>query len=96
MAHPNAELVSERTSLVGQLLGELLPFAPAPGPLPDPTPAEGPDPYGDPDPDWLRVDWRAHLHQAAVSMPGEAPREEDSRHEADQPTEINYVELGAP
>ena len=32
------------------------------GPLPDPTPADGPDPYGDPDPDWLRIDWRLHLH----------------------------------
>ena len=28
--------------------------------LPDPTPADGPDPYGDPDPEWLRIDWSAH------------------------------------
>jgi pimeloyl-ACP methyl ester carboxylesterase len=27
---------------------------------PPATPADGPDPYGNPDPDWLRVDWRAH------------------------------------
>jgi pimeloyl-ACP methyl ester carboxylesterase len=28
---------------------------------PDPTPPEGPDPYGNPDPEWLRIDWREHL-----------------------------------
>ena len=26
------------------------------------TPADGPDPYGDPDPEWLRIDWRPHVH----------------------------------
>jgi pimeloyl-ACP methyl ester carboxylesterase len=36
------------------------------GPLPDPTAADGPDPYGDPDPDWLRIDWRQHLHDVDV------------------------------
>lgn len=35
-------------------------FAP-PGRLPAPTPAEGPDPYGNPDPEWLKIDWREHL-----------------------------------
>jgi pimeloyl-ACP methyl ester carboxylesterase len=71
----------ERTSLVGQLLEEFLPFAPASGPLPDPTPAEGPDPYGNPDPEWLGVDWRGHLRRIEVAMPGEPP------------TEVNYVDL---
>ena len=33
------------------------------GPKPPPTPAEGPDPYGNPDPEWLRIDWREHLHE---------------------------------
>jgi pimeloyl-ACP methyl ester carboxylesterase len=28
---------------------------------PDPTPADGEDPYGNPDPEWLRIDWREHL-----------------------------------
>lgn len=28
---------------------------------PDATPSDGPDPYGNPDPEWLRVDWREHL-----------------------------------
>lgn len=40
---------------------------PAPeGALPEPTPPDGPDPYGEPDPEWLRVDWRAHLHTIEV------------------------------
>lgn len=34
--------------------------------LPEPTPADGPDPYGNPDPDWLEVDWREHLRQVDV------------------------------
>jgi pimeloyl-ACP methyl ester carboxylesterase len=28
---------------------------------PDPTPPEGSDPYGNPDPEWLRIDWHEHL-----------------------------------
>ena len=31
------------------------------GPNPDPTPADGPDPYGNGDPEWLRIDWSDHL-----------------------------------
>jgi pimeloyl-ACP methyl ester carboxylesterase len=31
------------------------------GPRPDPTPADGPDPYGNPDPEWLRIDWSSKL-----------------------------------
>ena len=34
--------------------------------LPPATPADGPDPYGNPDPEWLRIDWRDHLHQIDV------------------------------
>jgi pimeloyl-ACP methyl ester carboxylesterase len=33
---------------------------------PDPTPSEGPDPYGNPDPEWLRIDWREHLRTVDV------------------------------
>jgi pimeloyl-ACP methyl ester carboxylesterase len=34
---------------------------------PPPTPAMGgPDPYGDPDPDWLRIDWREHLREIEI------------------------------
>jgi pimeloyl-ACP methyl ester carboxylesterase len=36
------------------------------GPRPDPTPADGPDPYGNPNPDWLRIDWREHLRTVEV------------------------------
>jgi pimeloyl-ACP methyl ester carboxylesterase len=54
------------TTLVGQLLEEFLPFAPAASPLPHPTPAEGPDPYGNPDPEWLEIDWREHLRQVEI------------------------------
>jgi pimeloyl-ACP methyl ester carboxylesterase len=34
--------------------------------LPPATPSDGPDPYGDPDPEWLRIDWREHLRQVDV------------------------------
>jgi pimeloyl-ACP methyl ester carboxylesterase len=88
-----SEELAERTSLVGQLLEEFLPFAPASAPLPDPTPAEGPDPYGNPDPDWLRVDWRSHLRRVAVEMPGERPPQGEPEPIGAQPTEVNYVEL---
>src|SRR3954452_9784026 len=34
--------------------------------LPPATPADGPDPYGNPDPEWLRIDWSKHRHQIDV------------------------------
>jgi pimeloyl-ACP methyl ester carboxylesterase len=34
--------------------------------LPDATPADGPDPYGNPDPEWIRTDWRSHLRSIDV------------------------------
>jgi pimeloyl-ACP methyl ester carboxylesterase len=34
--------------------------------LPPATPPDGPDPYGNPDPEWLRIDWREHRHQIDV------------------------------
>jgi pimeloyl-ACP methyl ester carboxylesterase len=75
MARPATE---QRTSLAGQLLDEFFPFASPVGDLPDPTPAEGPDPYGNPDPEWLRIDWRDHLHRIDVG---------GARN-------VNYVEMG--
>jgi pimeloyl-ACP methyl ester carboxylesterase len=33
---------------------------------PPATPSDGPDPYGHPDPEWLRVDWREHVRQTDV------------------------------
>ncbi len=55
-----------KTTLVGQLMEEFFPFAPPTSPLPDPTPAEGPDPYGNPEPEWLEIDWRKHLGQVEI------------------------------
>jgi pimeloyl-ACP methyl ester carboxylesterase len=43
-------------------------FTPPTGGIPDPTPAEGPDPYGNPDPEWMRIDWRPLL--ARVELDG--------------------------
>jgi pimeloyl-ACP methyl ester carboxylesterase len=34
--------------------------------LPPPTSADGPDPYGNPNPEWLSVDWREHRRQIEV------------------------------
>jgi pimeloyl-ACP methyl ester carboxylesterase len=34
--------------------------------LPPATPADGPDPYGNPDPEWLKIDWHEHLRQIDV------------------------------
>ena len=34
--------------------------------LPPATPSDGPDPYGNPAPEWLRIDWRDHLRQIDV------------------------------
>ena len=41
-------------------------FTPPRAALIDPTPADGPDPYGDADPEWLRIDWREHLRTVDV------------------------------
>jgi pimeloyl-ACP methyl ester carboxylesterase len=81
------------TTLVGQLLEEYFPFAAPTSPLPDPTPAEGPDPYGNPDPEWLEIDWRAHLHRVEVPMPDEPPADGGAQPEDDQATPVNYVEM---
>jgi pimeloyl-ACP methyl ester carboxylesterase len=72
------QAAEERTSLGAQLMQEFFPFTAPRSELPDATPAEGPDPYGDPDPEWLRIDWREHLHRIDV---GGATR-------------VNYTEMG--
>ncbi len=33
---------------------------------PPPTPSDGPDPYGDPDPEWLGIEWRRHLRRIEI------------------------------
>jgi pimeloyl-ACP methyl ester carboxylesterase len=91
-----SEASAERSSLVGQLLEEFLPFAPATGPLPDPTPPEGPDPYGNPDPGWPAIDWRSLLRRVAIAMPDEPAPDDGSVVEAGGSTEINYVDLSPP
>ncbi len=59
---------------------------------PEPSPADGPDPYGDTDPDWMRIDWRAQLRRVDVDTsalePHPGSRVDPAR------TEVNYVELG--
>jgi pimeloyl-ACP methyl ester carboxylesterase len=42
-------------------------FFAGPGRRPDPTPSAGPDPYGNPDPEWMRIDWREHLRTVEVN-----------------------------
>ena len=76
---------------LGQLLEGWWFFSPPVTSIPDATPAEGPDPYGNPDPEWLRTDWREHLRTAELDtsddvalLPGR-----------DWPTRVNYVEMGS-
>jgi len=87
------EETAERTSLIGQLLDEFFPFTLPVGELPDATPAEGPDPYGNPNPEWLRIDWRSHLDRVEVPMPGEPPPGDRPQRHDEQLTAVNYVEL---
>lgn len=49
-----------------------------PEPERQPLPAFPGTDYGDPDPEWLKIDWRDHLHQ--VDLPGAAA--------------VNYAEIG--
>ena len=84
---------AEGPGLIGQLVDELFPFAPPGATLPDPSPAEGPDPYGNPDPEWARVDWGGHLRRVEVPMPDEPPPDGQPPRHGDRPTEVNYVEM---
>ena len=36
------------------------------GGRPEPTASAGPDPYGDPEPEWLKIDWRGHLRSTDI------------------------------
>jgi pimeloyl-ACP methyl ester carboxylesterase len=72
----------------------LWPFSAPAGPIPDPTPAEGPDPYGNPNPEWLDVDWRRHLHTAEVPTREEGYGPAIGDAEASK-TRVNYVEMGS-
>ena len=85
----------ERTSLLGQLAAEWLPFPLPLGRLPDATPADGPDPYGERDSEWLRIDWSQHLRRIDVPMPSERAGANGSRPTTGTtPTRVHYAEMG--
>ncbi len=84
----------ERRSL-SELVDQLWPAFEIYGPRPDPTPSEGPDPYGDPDPDWLRIDWREHLRTINVP-PASSASPPGAVGSAAGTTIVNYVEMGPP
>jgi pimeloyl-ACP methyl ester carboxylesterase len=59
---------------------------------PDATPTDGPDPYGDPNPEWLKIDWRQHLRQIELDTSGFEPHPGSPTDSAK--TTVNYVEYG--
>jgi pimeloyl-ACP methyl ester carboxylesterase len=59
---------------------------------PEATPADGPDPYGEPDPEWLRIDWRNHLRKLELDTSDLEPHAGSERDPAR--TELSYVEIG--
>jgi pimeloyl-ACP methyl ester carboxylesterase len=65
------------------------------GPRPDPSPPDGPDPYGDPDPEWLRIDWREHLRTIDVPTPLERYGPSPSSRRGPGHTRVNYVDYGS-
>ncbi len=60
---------------------------------PDPTPADGADPYGDPDPEWISIDWREHRRKATIDTSSLEPHPGSPADPAR--TEVNYVEMGS-
>ncbi len=75
------------------------------GPRPDPTAPDGPDPYGNPDPEWLRIDWREHLRTtnvppassqgaSATGDPGAAGIRPGAG--LGEGTTVHYAEMGSP
>lgn len=59
---------------------------------PDSTEPDGPDPYGDRDPEWLGIDWRAHLRQIEVDTSGLEPHPGAATDP--EVTRVNFVEVG--
>ena len=72
---------------IAELIAHSWVFTPPRSKLLDPTPADGPDPYGDPDPEWLRIDWREHLRTVELETAA-YPEATGGR------TTINYVDVG--
>jgi pimeloyl-ACP methyl ester carboxylesterase len=63
---PDTALEPDDAGRIAELIAHGWAFTPPRAKLIEPTPADGPDPYGDPDPDWLRIDWRTHLRTIEV------------------------------
>jgi pimeloyl-ACP methyl ester carboxylesterase len=79
----------------GELLDEMWPLAPRFGPLPEPTPDPEPDPYGNPDPEWLRVDWSRHLRSIELPAPEDRYGPPPEGFGRAGHTRINYVDYGS-
>jgi pimeloyl-ACP methyl ester carboxylesterase len=77
------------------LAQQFWPLASPVGEIPDPTPAEGPDPYGDPDPEWLHIDWREHQRTVEVPTPEAEYGPSPSPQRSPGATTVNYVEMGS-
>jgi pimeloyl-ACP methyl ester carboxylesterase len=59
---------------------------------PDPTPSDGPDPYGEAEPEWLRIDWREHLKRVEVDTSDLEPHKGSEVDPAR--TTVSFAELG--
>ncbi|MGH2980438.1 MAG: alpha/beta fold hydrolase, partial [Solirubrobacterales bacterium] len=57
-----------------------------------PTPPDGPDPYGEPDPEWLGIDWRRHLRRVEIDTSGLEPHPGSESDPAR--TTVSFAELG--
>ena len=77
----------EQPGFLADLLDRAWLFTPPRTEVPDPTPADGADPYGNADPEWLRIDWREHLRAADIDTAAYGGA-------GSEPTRINYVETG--
>ncbi len=64
MPDPGLTEKTEQRSWAEELRGAVRMVSPAE--VPPATESDGPDPYGNPDPEWLRIDWRAHLRRTDV------------------------------
>src|SRR5207244_8952789 len=82
-----AETATASPGRASELLERGWIFTPPRSQLLDPTPADGPDPYGNPDPDWLRIDWREHLRTIELDT-GAYPEATGGS------TPITYLEMG--
>jgi pimeloyl-ACP methyl ester carboxylesterase len=59
---------------------------------PLPTPSDGPDPYGNPDPEWMRIAWGPHLRR--IQLPTGSLEPHAGSPVDPSRTEVNYLEMG--